>query len=202
MLDEKKLKETESRVKEFIRDRIIKTKQTGEHVDFFLTNAKNSVETAQAIYDLSTNKEHQEHTGHVGLNGFLWVVNAGYYSMFYAARALLANDGIKLSPDRSIHALTFDALVYFFYLNNRLHKRLLEAFAEAHGEAAEILGKEKADALMEEYFWEKKKRAVFTYETGEIAVQSKALTSLQRAKAFNEEIRKVIPGRKQTGSFL
>ena len=32
----------------------------------------------------------------------------------------------------------------------------------------------------------------FTYETGELAMQSKAKTSLERAEAFNREISKVI----------
>lgn len=192
MLDEKKLKEIEKRVGRFIQEGVVETKQPVENVDFFLENAKNSVATARAIYDLSTNKEFQKLTGHNNLNGFLWVVNASYYSMFYVARALLAQEGIKLSTEHSIHSLTFDALVHFFYVNKRLQKRLLEAFVEAHEEAAEILGKERADALMNEYSWEKGKRARLTYETGETAIKSKAKTSLERATHFNEEIRKIL----------
>ena len=36
------------------------------------------------------------------------------------------------------------------------------------------------------------KRGRFTYETGEIAMKSKAETSLIRAKKFNEEARKIL----------
>jgi len=49
-----------------------------------------------------------------------------------------------------------------------------------------------ADDLVRQFYWEKKKRASLTYETGELAIQSKALTSLTRAKAFNQELRKIM----------
>jgi hypothetical protein len=107
MLDKKKLKEVENRVKNYIQEGIIKTKQRKEHVDFFLTNAKNSVFTAQAIFDLSTNKDFQKYTGYEDLNGFLWVVNASYYSMFYTTRALLASEGIQLNSYQVFFLLLF-----------------------------------------------------------------------------------------------
>lgn len=192
MLDEKKLKEVESRVKNYLREGIIKTKQKKEFTDFFLTNAEKSLNSANALFDISTDKDMQEKTGYINFDGFLWVVNASYYSMFYMARALLESEGIKISSDLSIHAVTFDAIITFFYLNGKLQKRLIEDFAEAKEDAAELLGKQKADQLVEDYFWEKGKRATFTYNTKEIVIKSKAKTSIERAKRFNEEIRKII----------
>ena len=53
-------------------------------------------------------------------------------------------------------------------------------------------GKQKADQLVEDYFWEKEKRATFTYNTKEIVIKTKAQTSLERAKRFNEELKKII----------
>lgn len=108
------------------------------------------------------------------------------------ARALLENKGIKIKTDLSIHAVVFDALVYYFYLTGKLQKRLIEDFAEAKEETSEMLGKEKAKELIEDYFYEKKKRGLFTYEMGATAMRNKAQTSLERAKRFNEEIRKMI----------
>jgi uncharacterized protein (UPF0332 family) len=194
MVEEKTIKEIANRIKKFLDNEIILTKQKKEHINFFLTNAKNSIETAQTIFDISTNKDFQNYTGHEDLNGFLWVINASYYSMFYTARALIENDGIKLKPEFSIHSLTFDVLVHFFYSNNKLQKQLLKDFVEAQDEAESILGNNnnKANNLIENYFWEKQKRANLTYETGEIAIKSKAETSLKRAKLFNEEIRKIV----------
>lgn len=192
MLNENKLKQAESRVKRYLDEGTIKTKQQKEFVDFFLSNAEKSLNSANALYDISTDKDMQQKTGYINFDGFLWVVNASYYSMFYMARALLENEGIRIKSDLSVHLITFDAIINFFYLNSKLQKRLIEDFAEAKEEASEILGKQKADSLIEDYFWEKGKRAAFTYETKEIVIKAKAQTSIERAKKFNQELKKII----------
>lgn len=192
MLDEKKLKEAEKRVKQFISEGIIKSKGKPEYVDFFIKNADDSVDSAKALFELSTNPQKQESLGFTSFNGLLWVVNASYYSMFYMARALLESNGIKIKADLSIHAVTFDAMVYYFYLTGRLQKEFLEDFIETKEDAAELLGKQKADELMEDYFFEKKKRSTFTYDMGIVLVESKAKTSLERAQKFRRELKKII----------
>ena len=192
MLEDKRLKEAQLRVKQYLDNGAIKTKQQKEFVDFFLSNAEKSLNSANALYDLSTDKDMQQKTGYVNFDGFLWVVNACYYSMFYMARALLENEGIKIKSDLSVHAITFDAVVNFFYLNGKLQKKLIEDLADAKKEASELLGKQKADQLIEDYFWEKGKRATFTYNTKEIVIKAKANTSLERAKQFNQEIKRII----------
>lgn len=192
MLEEKKLKEAESRVKQFINEGIIKSKGKPEHVDFFLKNADDSIDSAKVLLELSTNPKKQQSFGFTSFNGLLWVVNASYYSMFYMARALLENGGIKIKSDLSIHSLTFDAVIYYFYLTGKLPKEFLEDFIEAKEDAAELLGKQKADELMEEYFFEKRKRGTFTYDMGVVLVKSKAKTSMDRAQKFRRELKKII----------
>lgn len=192
MLEDKKLKEAESRVRQYLTEGIIKTKGKPEHVEFFLKNAEDSIDSAKALFDLSTDSEKQKSLGFTSFNGLLWVVNASYYSMFYMARALLENEGIKIKTDLSIHAITFDAIVHYFYLTGKLQKKLLDDFVEAKEDAAELLGKQKADELIEEYFFEKRKRGTFTYDMGALLVKSKAKTSLERAQKFSKEIRKII----------
>ncbi len=192
MLDDKKLREAQSRVKQYIDNGIIKTKQQKEFVDFFLSNAEKSLNSANALYDLSTDKDMQQKTGYTNFDGFLWVVNAAYYSMFYMVRALLENEGIKIKSEVSIHAITFDSVISLFYLNGKLQKRMVEDFADAKEEASELLGKQKADQLIEDYFWEKGKRATFTYNTKEVVIKAKAKTSIERAKRFNLELKKMI----------
>lgn len=187
MLEEKKLKEAEKRVRQYIAEGIIKTKGKPEHTAFFIKNAEDSIDSAKALFEISTDPEKQKFLGFTSFNGLLWTVNAGYYSMFYMARALLEKEGIKIKTDLSVHAVTFDALVSFFYLNGRLQKALLDDFAEAKEDAAELLGKQKADELIEEYFYERKKRGAFTYEMGEALVKSKAKTSLERAQKFRRD---------------
>jgi hypothetical protein len=115
--------------------------------------------------------------------------------MFYRVRALFESTGIKFKTDvstQSVHLLAFQVFVYYFYLNRKLEFKLIEALKEASEEASEVLGREKAKKLIEEYGSEKEKRARFTYGMGEIAIKNKAETSLNRARLFNEEIRKLI----------
>ncbi|MBT6820832.1 hypothetical protein HOA56_00250, partial [archaeon] len=111
MINDKKLREIELRVKHFLRDEIIKTKQHVEFTDFFLINSEKSLNSANALYDLSTDIEMQHKTGYINFDGFLWVVNACYYSMFFMTRALLENEGIKIKSDLSVHSITFDTLI-------------------------------------------------------------------------------------------
>jgi uncharacterized protein (UPF0332 family) len=192
MFNDKKLNETENRIKELIKEGTIKSKQKPQHVNFFINNAENSIDSAKILFELSISPQKQELLGFTNFNGLLWVVNASYYSMFYMARALLENSGIKINTNFSIHAITFDALIYYFYINGKLEKKFLEDFIEAKEDAAQILGKQKADELIEEYFFEKNKRGTFTYEMGTFLVKSKAKTSLERAQRFIREIKKII----------
>jgi predicted N-acyltransferase len=192
MLDEKKLKETKSRVTNYLKEGVLKTKQEKDFVEFFLTNAKKSLKTANALYDLSTDKIIQEKIGYPDFDGFLWVVNSSYYSMFYMARALLENEGIKIHSNLSIHSITFDAIINFFYLNGKLQKKIIEDLAESMEDVSEILGKQKADLLIEDYFFEKGKRSTFTYKTEKIVIEAKAKTSLERARRFQQEIIKFL----------
>lgn len=192
MLDEKRINEIKKRVTNLIRDSIIIKEKEKRFVKFFLNNAENSLNSAKLLFEASTKNKLKRLIGFPNFNGFLWVINSSYYSMFYMARALLENEDIKIKTELSIHAVVFDALVYYFYLTGKLQKKLIDDFAEAKEEASEILGKEKAKELIEDYFYEKKKRGFFTYEMGATAMQNKAQTSLERAKKFSEEIRKII----------
>ncbi len=192
MLDERRIREIRQNMETFIKSGIIKKEKEKKFVQFFLTNAKNSLNVSNLLYNISMSENLKNDLGFPGFNGFLWVINSSYYSMFYMARALLENEGIKVKTAMSIHSIVFDALVYYFYLRGKIEKRMIEEFEEANEEAAEILGKERSKELIEEYYYEKRKRAVFTYDMGKIAMENKARTSLERSKRFNEEIRKII----------
>ena len=123
-----------------------------------MTNCADSLTTAKLLFDVSVNQDLQKTTGYLKFKGFLWVINSAYYSMFYAARALLEKSGVKIKSELSIHLLTFDALVYYFYLTGKLQKSLIEDYAEGKEESNELLGKEKADDLIASYYYERKKR--------------------------------------------
>ena len=192
MLEDKQIKEAkENAIKSINNGQIIKTKES-RYVDFFIKNSRDSLDSAKALFELSVNKKTRDSLGMPNFNGFLWVINSSYYSMFYMARALLESIGVKIKTDESVHFLVFNALVYYFYSNGKLEKHFIEDFENAQEESSQILGKEKAKEMISNYSNEKEKRSRFTYEIGEIAMKSKAETSLERAKKFNEEIRKML----------
>ena len=192
MLEEKTLKEIKTRIIDYQNREIIKTKNNPRFTEFFLKNAEDSIESAKVLFEITTNPEKQKQFGFTNFNGLLWVVNASYYSMFYMTRALLENEGIKIKTDLSIHLVTFDVLVHYFYLTKKLQKEFIEDLLEAENDAAELLGKQNADEIIEEYYFERRKRGIFTYEMGEILLQTKAKTSLERAQKFRKEILSII----------
>lgn len=108
--------------------------------------------------------------------------------MFYIANAVLYKIGYK-TGDKVVHKVTSDALVV--YIRNRLKKSLLEDYEDAKEEALEII-RTKADSLISSFDKELDKRAVFQYETTEEIKRAKAKTSLERAKDFVNEIRKLL----------
>jgi len=52
-MEEKKLKEAEKRVNQYIADGIIKAKGKSEHTAFFLKNADDSIDSAKALFEKS-----------------------------------------------------------------------------------------------------------------------------------------------------
>ena len=192
MLDSKKVTESKKRIEHALERGEMTKEKSGKFVSFFQENSQRSFEAAQLLYNVSIQEEMKKVVGFPAFNGFLWVINASYYSMFYMARALLEKSGVKIKTDYSVHLLTFDALVTYFYTTGKIEKQMLEEFHEANIEVQDALGKEKARALMEDYLSEREKRSRFTYEMGEIALQNKAKTSLDRAKSFNEALRKML----------
>ncbi|MFH0755542.1 MAG: hypothetical protein V1910_02655 [bacterium] len=192
MLEDKKIEEAKKNaIKSINSGAIIKVKEL-KYVDFFIKNAKDSLDSAKVLFDTSADEKIKNTFGMPNFNGFLWVINSSYYSMFYMARALLESIGVKIKTDESIHFLVFNALVYYFYSTGKLEKHFIEDFENAQEESSKIMGREKAKEMISDYSNEKEKRAKFTYETGEIAMKNKAETSLNRAKKFNEEVRKIL----------
>ena len=192
MLDEKKINECKKRIDWLIKKEAIVKEKQGRFSQFFLDNSRNSFDSAKLLYEVSTDNKLKKSMGFQNFNGFLWVINSSYYSMFYMARALLESNGVRIKTDYSLHAVIFDALVNYFYATGKIKKQILEEFQEATIEVQETLGKERAREIIEDYFYEREKRGRFTYEMGEIAIQNRAKTSLDRARKFNEVLRKMM----------
>lgn len=76
-------------------------------------------------------------------------------------------------------------------MRGKLKDSLIEEYEETKEEALNLAGI-KADALIESFEFERKKRSLIQYKTIEIEKRSKAETSLQRAKEFTKEMEKLL----------
>lgn len=197
---EKRIKEADLVILGLIRNSQVKElleQEKTRFVNFYRKQANLSIIAADLLYNLSTEKSSKDfHNLDAKYECFLWVINASYYSMFYAVHALLTYKGKRISSIQGIHKITAHALVYYFLKNKFIAKELYEQFVESQKQAAELFNLEdfqkKAIDLTNKYFFESDKRTKFTYETDSEVKQKHALTSLQRAKEFLNEIEKII----------
>ena len=178
MLDTNKIKEAQSNVKSYLQDGLLKRIALNKQVlNILLRNAKESLNVAEEVSQKNISD--------------LWVVVCSYYAMYYSANAVLLKFGFKVG-EKIVHKVTSDALIV--YVRRKLKDSLLEEYEEIKEEALRLAGM-KADTLIESFEFEKNKRSFIQYRTIEVQKQSKAKTSLQRAKEFTREMEKLlIPG--------
>lgn len=175
MLDEKRIKESEKNMKQYLADNLIwKYKLFKKEIlETYERNYKESINVAELLFN--KNKSN------------LWVIVTSYYSMYYIANAVLYKIGYKMGSKIS-HKVTADALIVF--VRNKLKKSLLEDYEQAKEEALEIIGR-KTDEIISSFDQEMEKRSVFQYESTEEIKRAKAKTSLERAKRFIFEMKKL-----------
>ena len=178
MLDEKRIKEAESDVRQYLQDGLLK-KQANETAKIMYTeNSELSLQTAQKLLSL----ESEEYSP------YLWVIVTSCYSMYYIANAVLLKQGYKIGEKIS-YKVTADALVVF--VRNRLKKQLLEGYENTQEDALELMS-QKTDNLLKSLDYEREKRSKFQYQMDERAKREKAAISLNRAKEFVFELKKLV----------
>ena len=178
MLCDEKIKEAESNVKKYLAEGLLK-KQTNETAkEMYIENSDLSLETAQKLLSLETQT----------YKPYLWIIVSSYYSMYYIANAVLLNIGYKVG-DKISHKITADALIVF--ARNKLKKGFIEEYEDIREDALELISS-KADSLLQSLDFEREKRSKFQYQMDEKAKKSKALTSLERAKQFVFELKKML----------
>jgi len=201
MIEKERIEEAKRNVKQYIDEGLLKVKDKDveKFVSFFMKNAESSLQTASILQEIS-DQQTLKNTMKVSsdFESYLWVIVSSYYSMFYAATALLASQGIKVTG-QIVHKVTGDALIHFFVSNERLAK-LFEQYEEAKSVGLELIGREelmksmqkKANELIVAYESERKKRSKFQYDIGVQAKRGYAQASLNRAKEFVFEISKIL----------
>ena len=201
MISKERIAEAERNVKLYIDDDIlrIKDKDAPKFVSFFMKNSESSLQTASILQQISDQQSLKDALrASPDFESYLWVIVAAYYSMFYAATALLASQGVR-ATGQIVHKVTADAMIHFFVSNEKL-ARLLEQYEEAQAVGLELIGREelmksmkrKADELIIAYESERKKRSRFQYDIGVQAKRGYAQTSLERAREFLFETSKIV----------
>ena len=179
MLDLNRIKEAEENVRKYLDDGLLKKIMFNEQIfKTYLQNSDESLMVAQLIFKNQKSN--------------LWVIVTSYYSMFYIANAVLYRLGYKVG-DKIGHKITNDSLIVF--VRNKLKKHLMEDFEEIKIEALELV-QNKADNIILNYDQERQKRGKFQYQMSEDIKKAKALTSLNRAKEFVNELKNLVEGLK------
>jgi uncharacterized protein (UPF0332 family) len=201
MIAKERIEEENRNVRQYLAEGLLRAKDdtVQKFVTFFMDNAESSLETAALLYMISDDETVKDRLKVSSeFESFLWVIVSSYYSMFYAATALLASEGVKARGE-IVHKVTADALIHYFITNRKLAK-MLEEYDEAKDVVDELVGREefmkrietKANELIVAFESERRKRSKFQYDTGVLVKKGYATTSLARAKQFVEEIRKIL----------
>ena len=173
MLTDKRIKEAKDNVKMYISEGLLSKASFDKHVFTVLENNSNeSLSVAEILYK--------------GKHSWLWVIVTSYYSMYYIANAVIYKMGYKVG-EKVPHKVTADCLIAL--VKDKLTESLIEQYEEMQQEA---LAGIKADELVQSFDYERKKRGIFQYLTNESAKEEKAKTSLERAKEFVIEMKKLV----------
>lgn len=175
MIDEKRKQEAKSNFDNYLIEGLIKKEKNPLAQETYLKNAELSLKVAEEL-SKSPLKPH------------LWIIVTSYYSMFYITNAVLLKLGYK-TQDKIVHKVTSDALIVLVL--HRLRKELIDNYESIQKEALEIASI-KAEEILKTYDLELAKRSNFQYNMLEQTKENKALTSLQRAKEFFFEIKKLL----------
>lgn len=178
MLSDKRIKEAELNIKQYLAEGLLKKQKNETAKQMYVENSELSLETAQKLLSLET----------VTYKPHLWIIVSSYYSMYYIANAVLLDIGYRVGSKIS-HKVTSDALIIF--ARNKLKKGLIEEYEDVKEDALELISS-KADSLLQSLDFEREKRSKFQYQMDEQVKKSKALTSLERAKTFVFEMRKLL----------
>ncbi len=151
--------------------------------EIYIKRAENEIVAAEKLKEMSEDSKTREFMQVPDdMTFYSAAISHSYYSIFYAAKALLLTKGIKTSsPD--VHKRTLDAFKEHFVDTGVLDVKLLEIYRKL------VI---RADELLDIFRGEKQKRGDFTYKTIPQANKEPADDSVKNAKIFVSNIRKVI----------
>lgn len=144
-------------------------------VEMFVKRARTEIDSAEILFQVSEDKKvkgnfnvKEDSTFYSG------VISHSYYSIFYCAKAMLLTKKIETEAPE-IHKKTFEKFKEVFIDTGLLDTKLLIIY---HSMIV------RAEALLEMYKAEKRKRGDFTYNTIPQANRNPAEESIKHAKEF------------------
>ena len=167
--------EAEKKFSQYLLEGLIKREKNEAAKAMYAKNADLSIKLAEECMKSS-------------LKPHLWVIVISYYSMFYIANAVLLDLGYK-TGSKIVHKVTNDALIVL--VKDKVKKSILEDYETVKEDAMEIASI-KSEEIIKLYELEMKKRSVFQYNMSEAVQEKKARTSLERAKKFMLEMKKLL----------
>ena len=162
-MDENRIKEAKHNFSLYLSEGLLKKSGFNQNIfDKFIGNAIESLAVANELF---TNKM-----------SYLWTIVSSYYAMFYIANAFVYKKGYK-AQHKIVYKVINEAIITL--AKEELESRLLEEYEEEKDKALSI-----AENLLESFEYERAKRSAFQYEMTKQLKESKAKTSLERAKRF------------------
>ena len=152
-------------------------------VRIYIQRALNEISVAKLLFEVSNNKDKKENFNiEEETTFFSAVISHSYYSIFYAAKAILLTKNIKtFAPE--VHKKTYEAFKEQFVDSGVLDIDLLNIYKKM------IV---RADELLQIFKDEKWKRGHFTYQTIPQANKDPANQSMQNATNFLKNIKTII----------
>ena len=153
-------------------------------VTLYLERAENKLLLSRINFDISCSAEYKQFLKvSIEKTFFNDVISDSYYAIFYAAKAFLLSKNIETKVPEE-HKKTYEEFQRIV-LSGELDASLLYLYE------AEIT---KAEALLNIFFQEKKKRGIFTYNVQSEANIPYAQESLRNSKKFVALIKAIILG--------
>ncbi|MBS3138674.1 HEPN domain-containing protein [Candidatus Woesearchaeota archaeon] len=155
-----------------------------DEAELYLQRAENELVAAQMLFEVSSNSALQKEQFKLekDFTFYSTVIGHSYYSIFYAAKAILIKNGVKTEAPE-VHKKTLEAFEKYMVSTGKLDIELLKIYQKM------IV---RADVLLGIFFVEKRKRGEFTYQTLPQANKEPAQESLSNASFFFKNINKIV----------
>ena len=154
--------------------------------ELYLLRAENELIVAQMLFEISSNPflQKEQFKLEKEFTFYSTVISHSYYCIFYSAKAILIENGIKTEAPE-VHKKTLDAFERYLVETGKLDVELLKIYKQIMI---------KADELLEIFSKEKGKRGEFTYRKLPQANLEPAKESLEHASLFFKNINKILRG--------